>query len=280
MSASGEIPTTADAAAARRSVSATPWWRRLLFAVRPGVEPVLGITLFVLLWSFISSTLRNPSLLPSPLVVYGALKGLLAGEILADIVASLVHLTIGYVIGVAIGLALAVLAARFQVLGSFIEPVIEVLRPISAIAWIPIAILMFGVSAGVPIFLIAYAAAFPIFVSTLDGIRRLDVSLLYAARSLGASSNFVTTHVVLPGAMPHVLTGARLSLGVAWMAMVAGELVGADAGLGWRIMWYQEFFAMDRVMAIILVIGVLGFLADAALRSLQRWVLHWQPVEP
>ena len=86
-------------------------------------------------------------------------------------------------------------------------------------------------------------------------------------------------HVVLPAATPYVLTGARLSLGVAWMAMVAGELVGADAGLGWRIMWYQEFFAMDKVMAIILVIGVLGFIADAGLRFLQRRLLHWNPVE-
>jgi ABC-type nitrate/sulfonate/bicarbonate transport system permease component len=266
-------------AAPRQAAAGAQPLRRLLFVALPFLESVLGVVAFVLLWAFISSSLKNPQLLPSPSVVYAALKSLLGGEIYPDIWASLVHLGIGYVIGIALGLALAVLAARFIELGAFIEPVIEVLRPISAIAWIPIAILMFGVSAGVPIFLIAYAAVFPIFVSTLDGIRRLDVSLLNAARSLGASSNFVTTHVVLPGAMPYVLTGARLSLGVAWMAMVAGELVGADAGLGWRIMWFQEFFAMDRVMAIILVIGVLGFFADAALRSLQRSLLHWQPTE-
>lgn len=119
----------------------------------------------------------------------------------------------------------------------------------------------------------------PIFVSTLDCIRRVDFGLLNAARSLGASPNLVVTHVVLPSAMPFVLTGARLSLGVAWMAMVAGELVGADAGLGWRIMWYQEFFAMDRVMAIILVIDLLGYLVVAALRWLQRRLLRWSATE-
>ena len=253
--------------------------RKLIFTLRPALESALGIIAFVLLWWFTSNALRNPSLLPSPKLVYLALKDLFAGEIFPDIAASLVHLGIGYVIGALDGLALAILAARFRAFGEFIEPVVELLRPISAIAWIPIAILLFGVSAGVPIFLIAYAATFPIFVSTLDGIRRVDASLINAARALGASSNFVTTHVVLPGAMPYVLTGARLSLGVAWMAMVAGELVGSDAGLGWRIMWYQEFFAMDRVMAIILVIGVLGFVADAALRSVQRRLLHWQPTD-
>ena len=254
--------------------------QRFLLKIRPVLESLIGIVLFLLAWSVTSSALGNASLLPSPTRVYAALKVLFAGEIYPDIGASLLHLGIGYVIGVVAGLALAILAARFEPLASTIEPAIELLRPISAIAWIPIAILMFGVSAGVPIFLIAYAAAFPIFVSTLDGIRRLDVSLLNAARSLGASSNFVTAHVVLPAALPHVMTGARLSLGVAWMAMVAGELVGADSGLGWRIMWYQEFFQMDRVMAIIIVIGVLGFLADASLRSLQGWILHWNPREP
>ncbi len=253
--------------------------RHLLLALRSVLVSVAGIVAVVLIWSLVGRLLAHPSLLPSPVAVLGALRVLLAGEIGADILASIVHLAAGYSIGVVIGLLLAVLCARFENLDVFIEPVIEVLRPISAIAWIPIALLMFGVSESVPIFLIAYAATFPIFVNTLDGVRRLDRLLLNAARSLGASGNFIVTHVVIPGALPYVLTGARLSLGVAWMAMVAGELVGGDAGLGWRIMWYQEFFAMDKVMAIILVIGVLGFVADAALRGLQRRLLGWNPVE-
>ena len=268
---------TASRSAARHVPSTR---QRLLLKVRPAVESVLGIVLFLGVWSAASGALGNASLLPSPAVVYGALKGLLAGEIYPDIGASLVHLGIGYAIGVFIGLALAIMAARFEALASAIEPVIEILRPISAIAWIPLAILMFGVSAGVPIFLIAYAAAFPIFVNTLDGMRRLDVSLLNAARSLGASANFISVHVILPGALPHVMTGARFSLGVAWMAMVAGELVGADSGLGFRIMWFQEFFAMNKVMAIIIVIGVLGFVADASLRALQRRILRWDRLDP
>ena len=134
---------------------------------------------------------------------------------------------------------------------------------------------MFGVSRAVPIFLIFYAALFPIFVNTLDGIRSIDPKLLQAARMLGATPRMAITHVVLPAVLPAVLAGARLSLGVSWMAMVAGELVGAEAGLGWRIMWYQEFFAMDRVMAIIIVVGVLGYVADTSLRLLQGRLLRW-----
>jgi ABC-type nitrate/sulfonate/bicarbonate transport system permease component len=94
---------------------------------------------------------------------------------------------------------------------------------------------------------------------------------------LGASSRLILTHVVMPSALPFVLAGARLSLGVAWMAMVAAELTGADAGLGWRLFWYQEFFAMDKVMAVILTIGVLGYLFDTLLRKLQSRITRWSP---
>jgi ABC-type nitrate/sulfonate/bicarbonate transport system permease component len=97
----------------------------------------------------------------------------------------------------------------------------------------------------------------------------------FAARMLGASSRLILTHVVIPYALPFVLAGARLSLGVAWAAMVAAELTGSDAGLGWRLFWYQEFFAMDKVMAVILTIGVLGYLMDLLLRKLQSRITRW-----
>jgi ABC-type nitrate/sulfonate/bicarbonate transport system permease component len=174
-------------------------------------------------------------------------------------------------------LALAILSARFVAVETIVDPLVEMLRPISAIAWIPLAILMFGVSRSVPIFLIFYAAVFPIFINTLAGVKQVDPQLVRAATMLGASPRIVVQHVVLPAALPFVLAGARLSLGVAWMAMVAAELTGADSGLGWRLFWYQEFFAMDKVMAVILTIGVLGYLFDTLLRRLQARITRWNP---
>ena len=265
-----------DGAPVRPGLPGSP--RRFRHGTRVAVESCIGVVATVAAWAGASVAVRNPSVLPSPTKVFAALGDMIAERgIFTDVAVSLAHLGSGYTIGISLGLVLAMLTARYRGFGAFMEPVVEVLRPISAIAWIPIAILLFGVSDGVPVFLIGYAATFPIFVSMLDGIRRLDVSLLNAARSLGATPNFVTLHVILPAAVPYLMTGARISLGLAWMAMVAGELVGADAGLGWRIMWYQEFFAMDKVMAIILVIGVLGFIADAGLRWLQRALFHWNP---
>lgn len=249
-------------------------WRPALARV---AAPLLGLVAVVALWQLAALAAANATLVPPPMTVARAWMALATSELPGDIAASLVHLALGYGAGVLVGLLLALLAARFAVLEALVDPLMEFLRPISAIAWIPIAILLFGVGQGVPVFLVFYAAVFPIFVSTLAGIRRVDESLLRAAASLGASRRMVVTHVVLPAALPAVMDGARLSLGVAWMALVAGELVGGDAGLGWRILWYQEFFAMDRVMALILTVGVVGFVADGLLRLLQRHLLAWHP---
>jgi len=245
--------------------------RRLLRAL----EFPAALAVVLALWHAASVTIANPTLVPSPARVALAWMDLLDGDLRADVTASLLHLGIGYALGAGTGLALAFLTARFALVEAIVDPLVELLRPISAIAWIPLAILMFGVSGKVPVFLIFYAALFPIFVNTVAGMKQVDPQLLRAARVLGASPRLILTHVVIPSALPFVLAGARLSLGVAWMAMVAAELTGADAGLGWRLFWYQEFFAMDKVMAVILTIGVLGYLFDLLLRKLQARITRW-----
>lgn len=240
-------------------------------------QPLIGVVAVVVAWQWASVTAANPTLVPPLSAIAHQVAQMATGDLVQDISASLMHLAIGYGIGAMTGLALALLAARSEWFAAILDPYVEFFRPISAIAWIPIAILLFGVGRGVPVFLIFYASLFPILVSTLDGVRRVDRKLVDAAHALGASQRLVVTGVILPAALPSILAGARLSLGVGWVAMVAGELVGADAGLGWRIMWHQEFFAMDGVMATIVVIGAIGWLLDAMLRALQAWLLEWSP---
>jgi len=240
-------------------------------------EFVLALVVVGALWHLVSVLVNNTTLVPSPLRVLRAWVSLWGEQLPTDIIASLVHLGLGYGLGITTGMVLALLAARFLFVEVIVDPIAEVLRPISAIAWIPIAILMFGIGRGVPIFLIFYAATFPIFINMLAGIKQVDPRLVQAAQMLGASRRMIVTHVVMPAALPLILAGARLSLGVAWMAMVAAELTGADSGLGWRIFWYQEFFAMDKVMAVILTIGVLGYIFDSLLRALQARITRWSP---
>jgi ABC-type nitrate/sulfonate/bicarbonate transport system permease component len=241
------------------------------------IEPLAGFAGLALAWQLASLIAHNPTLVPPLGVIGTALAGLAQTDLVDDIVASLVHLAGGFGAGAATGLALALLCARFEPVDAVVEPVAEFLRPISAIAWIPIAILLFGVGEGVPMFLIFYASLFPIFVNARDGIRRVDPRLIRAAEMLGASRRLVILGVVLPAALPAIFAGARLSLGVGWVAMVAGELVGAGTGLGYRVQYFQEFFSMEGVMATIVVIGVIGYLLDTALRALQGAVLRWMP---
>lgn len=242
-----------------------------------GLEFMLALAVVVLLWHLAAAWVGKRNVLPSPAAVGTAWIELLGDSLPEDAIASLLHLGAGYGLGVTTGLLLAVACARWRVVEAALDPLIELLRPIGAIAWIPLAILMFGIGTGVPVFLIFYASMFPVFVNTLAGIRGTDRRLVQAAEMLGASRRMVVTHVVIPAALPLILSGARLSLGVAWASMVAAELTGADAGLGWRIFWYQEFFAMDRVMAVILTIGVLGYALDLALRGVQRRLTRWSP---
>jgi NitT/TauT family transport system permease protein len=248
-------------------------WRTL----RRIAEPLAGIAGVLLLWELVGRQVANSTLVPLPGTVWTALLGMLDSELPKDIAASLLHLGVGYGLGAGTGLLLALIAAALPRAGYVIDPLAEFLRPISPIAWVPLAILLFGVGRAVPIYLIFYASLFPIFVAALDGIRHVDQKLVLAARSLGASRSAIVMRVILPAALPSVLNGARLSLGVAWMSLVAGEIVGGDAGIGWRILWYQEFFQIDRVLAAILIVGALGLLADGLLRLLQAHVLRWHP---
>ena len=242
-----------------------------------GGEFLLALAAVVGLWQLASAWVAKPALVPPPLAVARAWIAMLDETLPGDALASLGHLASGYLLGVSTGLILAIACARSALVEAIVDPFMELLRPIGAIAWIPLAILMFGIGGGVPVFLIFYASAFPVFVNTLAGIKQVDGRFVRAAETLGASRRMIVTHVVLPAALPMVLAGARLSLGVAWASMVAAELTGSDAGLGWRIFWYQEFFAMDRVMAVILTIGVLGYALDTALRWVQRAATRWSP---
>jgi ABC-type nitrate/sulfonate/bicarbonate transport system permease component len=211
--------------------------------------------------------------------VFSSFPALVGDGLARDVLASLYHLGVGFSLGVATGVILALRGASSRPLEIVVDPLVELLRPISGIAWIPIAILMFGISDAVPIFLIFYVAIFPIFLNTLAGIRSVDQRLLDAAAVLGSSRSMTLREVVIPGAAPLVLAGIRLSLGVSWMTLIAAELVGADSGLGWRAFWYEQFFSMHKTMAIILTIGVLGYLLDGVVRLIQRLVLRWSPAE-
>jgi ABC-type nitrate/sulfonate/bicarbonate transport system permease component len=158
------------------------------------------------------------------------------------------------------------------------DPVVEFLRPIPPIAWIPLGILWFGIGDAQNMFIIFLGAFFPILLNTIAGVRRVDRTLVWGALTLGGRRAQIIREIVLPGALPLILTGLRIGLGVGWMALVAAELVAARSGLGFMIQSARYAFLTERVILGMAVIGLLGLAMDRAMRGVQQRLAPWAAV--
>jgi len=170
-------------------------------------------------------------------------------------------------LGIAMGLS--------RKLAQIVDPTIEVLRPISGIAWIPLALFIFGIGNALPLFIMTYAGFFPILLGTIAGVRGVDRRLIDAARTMGVPPRTIVARVVIPAALPSLMVALRLGVAASWTAVVAAELIGAPSGLGYAVEWYRELLATPQVMAFIAMIGVLGYLCDLGVRALSRLFTPW-----
>lgn len=201
-------------------------------------------------------------------IVELARKGLLAKYI----VASLFRVTWGFSLAVLVGVPFGLLLGWFRPAYQAFNPLIQVLRPISPIAWIPLAILWFGVSDAAPIFLIFLASVFPITVSATAAVRNLQPVYLRAARNFGLGRVTLFQRVILPAALPQILTGVRIALGVAWLVVVAAEMIAVNSGLGYLIIDARNAGKRyDLVVAGMVIIGLLGLALDLLVRRLERF---------
>ena len=218
----------------------------------------------------------DPLFLPPPSIVFLDIWRLaVGGSLLADIGASLRRVVLGFGIAVLVSVAVGALMARSRLGEDLIDPLVELVRPVSPLALFPLALLWFGIGDASKVFLIAVACSFPIILNTYAGVRAIEPSLLLAARSLGATSWEIMQRVVLPASLPHIFTGLRLAWGVALIVIIASEMIGSVSGLGYMVLTAQQTFRVERVFAGIIVIGILGFATDQAMRALQRWLLPW-----
>ncbi|HJY76529.1 MAG TPA: ABC transporter permease [Burkholderiales bacterium] len=237
----------------------------------------LGIGLFVLLWTAIALRLANPVLLPTPAVVLEGFYRLLAdGYLVNDVLASLKRVFVGFMMAAAVGVPLAMVLAYFLPLRRLVLPVVTLLRPIPPIAWIPIAILWFGIGDKPSFFITAIAAFFPIFLNSFFGGMSVEEQHLNAARSLGAKKASLVVRIMFPSALPMIWTGLKIGLGQSWMAVVTAELIAAQSGLGYMIQMSRLNLETSYVLVGMVVIGVLGSLMGAALSSVERYVLPWK----
>jgi NitT/TauT family transport system permease protein len=235
------------------------------------VPPLLVIGLLILVWWLIVARTDNP-IFPTPLqVVTGARDLAQDGTLGQHIGASLFRVAVGFglafLVAVPLGLWMGWVRGAFYTL----NPLFQMLRPISPIAWIPVAILWFGVGNMSPIFLIFISSVFPMMVQTTVGVRTIDRRYLRAAANFGVSRSVLFRKVVIPAVLPEVIVGMRIGLGVAWLVVVAAEMVALNSGLGYLIMDSRNAGnRYDLVIASMIIIGVIGLLLDGVTRLLER----------
>jgi NitT/TauT family transport system permease protein len=177
----------------------------------------------------------------------------------------------GYGLAVVVGIPLGFAAGVSPLLSRVVNPLIELLRPISPIAWIPIAVALFGVGDATPVSLIFLGAFFPVALATMTGVRSVPEMYLRASSNFGLSRRMVLTRVVLPSALPHFVVGLRIALGVAWLVLVAAEMVAVNSGLGYLIIDSRNAGKRyDLVVGGMLLIGVIGLLLDQLVRRIER----------
>lgn len=262
-------PAGADAPAVRARPLAWLMHRRLWVSLR-------SFGVFFLLWWVLCLWNDNPLQLPSPLKVLEALWDLLReGEIAQHASVSTLRMLLALTLSMAVAVPLGFVMGLSRRAEELIDPLVEILRPISGIAWLPLALFIFGVGDTLPVFIMFYVGFFPILLNTVAGVRQTDARLLAAARTMGVGRLALLVHVLVPSALPTIMVGIRLAFAASWAAIVAAELIGSPSGLGFAIEWYRQLLMTPKVFAFILAIGVVGYVCDLGLRALQRRLTPW-----
>lgn len=277
------MPEDAPVAETARPAAVTAPGRRIPIAgVARGVWrarwfiSLRAFAVFICLWALLAAWVSSPLQMPSPAKVFDAMVGLAAkGELLSQTLISVSRLGVALMVATVIAVPLGFAMALSHELNTYLDPIVELLRPISGIAWIPLGLFIFGVGGTLPVFIMAYVAFFPLLLNTIDGVRYIDRKLLAAARTMGITRRAQMLHVIVPAALPSVMVGFRIAFASAWAAIIAAELIGSPSGLGFSIEWYRQLLMSPKVFSFIVLIGVVGYLSDVVLRTAQRKLTPW-----
>jgi ABC-type nitrate/sulfonate/bicarbonate transport system permease component len=241
--------------------------------------------LLILLWQVWAMTLPTGSPAPAPVKVLESMADLvMGGSLLSATVQSLGRVLLGFAVASVLGITLGLLMGSSPMLRENLDPIIESFRPIAPMAILPIAILWLGTGTPTALAIVAYASFFPVLINTVHGVSRVDRKLVLAARTMGMSRLTILTRVVLPGAMPAILLGARLAMGVAWTAIIAAELAvgsksggGSSGGIGQMMfVFYAYNIDLNAIVVCMAVVGVVALLIDRLFRAAERHLIPWR----
>lgn len=248
------------------------------FRVPRLVRRVVGPLAVIVLWQVVSSAGVFTSYeVASPLAVFDAGRQLAEqGVLLPNLLISLRRVAEGLGLGIAIGVVLAVLSGLFRIGEDLLDPVVQAARAVPILGLVPLAIIWFGVGEMPKIFLIALGSTFAIYINTFAGIRGVDTKLVEAGETFGLDRWGLVRKIILPGALPNFLIGLRLALVGSWLIVIVAEEINAQSGLGYLIMQAQTTDRTDIMMLGLAIYAILGLLADALVRLLERRLLTWR----
>jgi len=245
--------------------------------LRHKIDTVWPLFLILAVWEGLASLgLLNSRVLPPPSVlILSAIELARSGVLLENSLGSLERVSAGFLVASFLGVGAGLVLGAIPALARRIVPLFDLLRPIPPIAWIPIAILWFGLGNSSAVFIVAIGAFFSIFLNTYSGIRSVSLAHVKAAQCLGAGPLLIMTDVLLPAAMPQILTGLRVGLGVAWISVIAAEMIGAQEGLGYAIQLNRIMLETEAVVVNMIVIGMIGWAMNAMVGSLEQSLTGW-----
>lgn len=242
---------------------------------------VLAIIAALLFWQAMATlVVKNPFILPSPVDVINAFIDLLrSNTLLKDIGISLLHFGIGLGSALIIGIPIGMVMGYYRGVDAFLDPLIEIIRPIPPLAWIPFAIVWFGLTNASAGFLIFIGAVFPILINTYTGFRSIPRIFVEAGKMLGCSRDRdLIRYIAFPSSLPQIAAGIRIASGVGWMCLVAAELFGVSKyGLGQKLWHFYNLHQMDKVVVYMLLLGIIGLLLDWLFRYyIDHHFLRWR----
>ncbi|GMO55106.1 MAG: ABC transporter permease [Termitinemataceae bacterium] len=239
---------------------------------------IISFASFLILWELLCYFGKyNPSLLPPPTMVFASLGQIIKdGTLFVDIAASMYRFFAGYLSAVICAVILGGILGWFKKVYAYINPVMQILRPISPMAWLPFVVLLAGIGDTPAIIIIFIAAFFPVFTSTASAIGNIEPIYFRVAANFNIRQPQLLTKIILPAAFPQIANALHIALGTAWIFLVAGEMVGCQSGLGFLIIDSRNNIRSDKLLAAILVIGFIGFILDTVIRQFEKRVyVRW-----
>ena len=239
--------------------------------------PLVVPVLLLLTWEFLSTRgLIRTSILPAPSTVWQtALDMIKSGELINHLWTSILRVLQGFAVGGTLGLALGFLIGLSERVERSLVLITGLLRPIPIIAWVPVLILWMGIDEASKVTVIAIGSFWPVLLNVIHGIRNTDRKFIEVARVLEKGRISLWWHVILPSALPSIFTGVRIGIGIAWMSVIAAELIAASAGVGYLIMYPRELSQPDVMLVGVVSIGVTGLLIDVVIKRLEGRLLKW-----